>query len=375
MPGAGRREAGNGERGTGNRPAGGSLTTLMDTVERLRDLVGEAAARVADAEESAQLDRLESELLGGDSEIAAARRSLRDADETTRREVGRAVNEAAGTLSSLLERRRQELRRIEVDGRLAADHLDITLPGRAPARGTSHLIHQVWDEIVDIFVAIGYTVAFGPEAETAYYNFDALNTPPTHPSRLESDTLYVEHGDDPEGVLLRTQTSPVQARWMESHPPPVYIVSPGRVYRRDALDATHSPVFHQMEGLAVDEDITFADLKGTLTHFMREFLGPGLTTRFLPHFFPFTEPSAEMHVSCFRCGGSGCRTCQQSGWIELLGCGVVDPEVLAAAGYDPDAVSGFAFGVGIDRLAMMRYEIPEIRYLFDPDVRVLEQFR
>jgi len=236
-------------------------------------------------------------------------------------------------------------------------------------------VTQVWDEVVDIFTAIGYTVASGPEVETAHYNFDALNTPPTHPARLESDTLYVEYGDDPEGVLLRTQTSPVQARWMEAHDPPVYIVSPGRVYRRDAVDATHTPVFHQMEGLAVDENITFADLKGTLAYFIEQFFGAGLRQRFLPNFFPFTEPSAEMHTSCHVCGGSGCRTCGGTGWIELLGCGVVDPFVLETAGYDPTRVSGFAFGVGIDRLAMIRYDIPELRYFFDADMRVLEQRR
>jgi phenylalanyl-tRNA synthetase alpha chain len=234
---------------------------------------------------------------------------------------------------------------------------------------------QVWEEITDIFVALGYTVADGPEAETAFYNFDALNTPEAHPSRLESDTLYVAHGDDPEGVLLRTQTSPVQARYMEQHPPPVYIVSPGRVFRRDATDATHTPVFHQMEALAVDDNITFADLKGTLRYFAREFFGPQREIRFIPHFFPFTEPSAEMLVTCFVCDGSGCRTCARTGWIELLGCGVVDPNVFEAVGYDPTRVSGFAFGVGIDRLAMIRYGVPELRLFFDPDLRVLEQYR
>jgi phenylalanyl-tRNA synthetase alpha chain len=347
----------------------------MTSVDQVRDLVETVVARVEAAGTTAELDGIEVEALGDDSPVARARRSLRDADEVTRRDLGRAVHEARTRLTEVIERRRGELRRRERDAALSADALDLTLPPRVPPRGAHHLISQVWDEIVDIFVSIGYTVAFGPEAETAYYNFDALNTPPAHPARLETDTLYVEYGDDPEGVLLRTQTSPVQARWMEEHPWPVYIVSPGRVYRRDAIDATHTPVFHQMEGLAVDEAITFADLKGTLGYFIDEFFGPGRRIRFLPHFFPFTEPSAELHVSCFRCDGSGCRTCRNSGWIELLGCGVVDPDVLAAAGYDPGAVSGFAFGVGIDRLAMMRYEIPEIRYLFDADLRVLEQFR
>lgn len=234
---------------------------------------------------------------------------------------------------------------------------------------------QVWEEIVDIFTSIGFTVASGPEVETAYYNFDALNTPSTHPARLESDTLYVDYGDDPEGVLLRTQTSPVQARWMESHDPPVYIVVPGRTYRRDAVDATHMPVFHQMEGLAVDENITFADLKGTLTYFMNEFFGAGRRLRFLPNFFPFTEPSAEMHFTCHRCDGSGCRVCGNTGWIELLGCGMVDPNVLDTAGYDSTRLSGWAFGVGIDRLALIRHDVPELRHFFDSDMRILEQWR
>lgn len=347
----------------------------MTSADRLQGIASAALARIAAADDVASLDAIEAEVLGPESEIARARRSLGTADEETRRTLGRAVNEAASVVRDSIEERRSRVRRIESDARLAGEGMDLTLPGRQPARGTAHPIHEVWDELVDIFVAIGYTVATGPEAETSYYNFDALNTPPAHPARLESDTLYVEHGEDPEGVLLRTQTSPVQVRWMERHDPPVYVVSPGRVYRRDALDATHSPVFHQMEGLAVDAGITFADLKGTLRHFIDRFFGPGRRTRFLPHFFPFTEPSAELHVSCFQCDGSGCRTCGDSGWIELLGCGVVDPYVLAAAGYDPDAVSGFAFGMGIDRLAMARHQVPEIRHLFDADLRVLEQFR
>jgi len=324
---------------------------------------------------TAEVDAIEREALGPESPVTAARRSLRDATPEERREVGMSVNAVAASLTGAIAARRERLGLAEVDARLASERFDMTLPGRAPALGAAHLVAQVWDEIVDIFLGLGYTVASGPEVETAYYNFDALNTPPTHPSRLESDTLYVEHGADPEGVLLRTQTSPVQARWMESHQPPVYVVVPGRCYRRDAVDATHTPVFHQMEGLAVDTDISFADLKGTLGYFADAFFGGGRRVRFLPHFFPFTEPSAEMHVSCFACDGSGCRTCKNTGWIELLGCGVVDPNVLASAGYDPTAVSGFAFGVGIDRLAMVRHSIPELRFFFDPDLRVLEQFR
>jgi len=342
------------------------------------DLHAHEAATLASldgASSTAEVDAIERVALGPDSPVTIARKSLRDANPEDRREVGMAVNAVAAALQAAFVESRHRLGMAEIDARLAAERFDMSLPGRAPALGAAHLVAQVWDEIVDIFVGLGYTVASGPEVETAYYNFDALNTPPTHPSRLESDTFYVEHGDDPEGVLLRTQTSPVQARWMESHDPPVYIVVPGRCYRRDAVDATHSPVFHQMEGLAVDTDITFADLKGTLEYFANAFFGSGRRVRFLPHFFPFTEPSAEMHISCFACDGSGCRVCKGTGWIELLGCGVVDPNVLVSAGYDPTIMSGFAFGVGIDRLAMVRHEIPELRYFFDSDLRVLEQFQ
>ncbi|MBU1865726.1 MAG: phenylalanine--tRNA ligase subunit alpha [Actinobacteria bacterium] len=347
----------------------------MGSAEHLREIEADALGRLGAAGDLEALALLEAEVIGPGSPIMEARRGLKDVPQEDRKELGRAINEVKTSIDAAIEARRRHLAASAGEARLAAERLDITLPGRAPARGTHHLVRQVWDEVVDIFMALGYSVADGPEVETAHYNFDALNTPPTHPSRFESDTLYVDYGDDPEGVLLRTQTSPVQARYMEAHPPPVYIVSPGRTYRRDTTDATHTPVFHQMEGLAVDDHITFADLKGTLAYFANEFFGSGRQVRFQPHFFPFTEPSAEMHFSCFACDGSGCRTCGHSGWIELLGCGMVDPNVLATAGYDPAAVSGFAFGMGIDRLAMIRYGIPELRYFFDPDLRVLGQFR
>jgi phenylalanyl-tRNA synthetase alpha chain len=348
---------------------------MEEVVGRLQALEEEALVRLGRAASTAEIDALEREVLGNASPVAEARRGLRGLSDEQRREAGRAINEVATRLAERFAARRAEVAAAEESARLEQERLDITLPGRMPPRGAAHLVMQVWEEVTDIFVALGYTVADGPEVETAFYNFDALNTPPAHPARLESDTLYVEHGPDPEGVLLRTQTSPVQARYMEQHPPPVYIVSPGRVFRRDTMDATHLPVFHQIEGLAVDSNVTFADLKGTLAHFAREFFGPEERVRFSPHFFPFTEPSAEMHVSCFACGGSGCRVCGGSGWIELLGCGMVDPNVFEAVGYDPTAVSGFAFGVGVDRLAMIRHGVPELRYFFDPDLRVLEQYR
>ncbi len=347
----------------------------MALLEDLHRLDEEARRRLAAAGTVDEVDTVERDAVGPSSPVAEARRSLRRVPDEERRRLGRVINEIADGLSAAIAGRRRELAAAEEAARLQAERIDITLPGRAPPLGSLHIVMQVWEEITDIFVALGYTVADGPEAETAFYHFDALNTPETHPSRFESDTLYVDHGDDPIGVLLRAQTSPVQVRYMEQHDPPVYVVSPGRVFRRDTTDATHTPVFHQMEGLAVDRDITFADLKGTLGHFAREFFGPDERVRFLPHFFPFTEPSAEMLVSCFSCGGAGCRTCANTGWIELLGCGVVDPNVFEAVGYDPTEVTGFAFGVGIDRLAMIRHNVPELRFFFDPDLRLLEQYR
>ena len=239
------------------------------------------------------------------------------------------------------------------------------------------MIQQTIDEVVDIFIGLGYQVAAGPEAELAYYNFDALNTPPTHPARLRvRHDVPVDWGAPEDEVVMRTHTSPVQARWMENNDPPVYIVVPGRAYRTDTIDATHLPVFHQIEGLAVDENIQFSDLKGTLLHFAREFFGERSTVRLRPHFFPFTEPSAELDVSCFACDGGepGCRVCGGAGWLELLGCGMVDPHVLEAAGYNSEKLTGFAFGMGPERLAMVRHGIDSMRHFIDNDLRFLRQF-
>ena len=265
---------------------------------------------------------------------------------------------------------------VEEGLRLTEDRIDVTLEAVTFPTGSQHLIQQTIDEVVDIFVGLGYQVADGPEAELGWYNFDALNTPPTHPSRLESDTVYLDYGNAEDEVLLRTQTSPVQVRWMEAHQPPVYVVVPGKVYRKETTDATHLPVFHQVEGLAVDTSIQFSDLKGTLAHFSQEFFGPNTKVRLRPHFFPFTEPSAELDVSCFACDGGepGCRICGGAGWLEMLGCGIVDPNVLEAVGYDPSTLSGFAFGMGVERLAMVRHGINDIRHFVDNDIRFLSQF-
>jgi phenylalanyl-tRNA synthetase alpha chain len=343
-----------------------------DTLRAHRDAV---LARLGGVSTLADLEALETEAMGGDSPLGLAKRGMRDLDEASRPAMGQAINEVQAALDEAFGRVRTRLEDAARDEQLEGEWLDMTLPPRTPARGSVHLVRQVWDEMIDVFVGLGYTVATGPEVDTDYHNFEALNYPDPHPARLETDTLYVAHGDDPEGVLLRTQTSTMQIRWMEEHPPPVYIVSPGRVYRRETTDATHTPVFHQMEGLAVDDSITMADLKGTLLHMAGAMFGKGRKVRFLPNFFPFTEPSAEIHVDCFMCDGSGCRVCGHSGWIELGGCGMVDPNVLSNVGYDPDALSGFAFGVGIDRIAMIRHAVPELRLFFNPDMRILEQYR
>ncbi len=343
----------------------------MEALEQLRS---DAPARVSAANSLEALRELEAGLIGRSSLIGELRRDLGKLDPDERPKVGQAVNAVAVELQALIAERREVLEVEAEDRLLAEDRVDITLPGRVLTEGTPHLITSTIDELVDIFVSLGYRVTEGPEVETGWYNFDALNTPPDHPARAESDTMYVNYGDPSDELLLRTQTSPMQARYMQQHEPPVYVVVPGRVYRTDTLDPTHSPVFHQMEGLAVDSAITFSDLKGTLTHFAKEFFGPETKTRFLPHFFPFTEPSAEVFVSCFVCDGSGCRVCGGPGWIEILGCGMVDPHVFEAVGYDPSKVTGFAFGMGVERMAMIRHGLTHIKHLFENDVRVLRQF-
>lgn len=339
-------------------------TNLPESMEPLEQLRSTAPERIEAASTIDELDSLESQLVGRSSPIAEARRGLGAiTDGAERGRAGKAINDIAVEIQSVIDERREVLAAAEEAAHLAKDAVDVTLPGRKPRRGTHHLVQSTMDEIVDIFVGLGYSVATGPEAETSFYNFDALNIPETHPSRLESDTLYLDYGDGAEEVLLRTHTSPMQARYMEEHDPPTYVVVPGRVFRADAVDATHAPVFHQIEGLAVDDGITLGDLKGTLAAFAREFFGPDTEVKFIPHYFPFTEPSAEMHA--FTNGR----------WIELLGCGMVNPAVFEHVGYDPSTVTGFAFGMGAERMAMVRHGITDLRTLLDPDRRVLEQYR
>ncbi len=345
-------------------------------MENLAALMEQAPGLVEGATSLEELDAVRSDLLGRRSVIAGLQRRIGKLPPDERPRLGRAIQKARRTFTDLIATRRDSL---EADGErlmLAADRVDVTLPALRYPEGYTHLITSTIEEVCDIFIGLGYQVVGGPEAESGIYNFDALNTPPTHPSRLESDTLYLDWGDPADEILLRTHTSPMQARYMENHDPPVYVVVPGKVFRADTPDATHSPVFHQIEGLAVDENLTFSDLRGTLAYFARKFFGADRRIRMLPNFFPFTEPSAEMHASCFACeGGGDCRVCGGVGWIELLGCGMVDPNVFEWVGYDPSKVSGFAFGMGVERIAQVRHGVSPLRHFFDNDLRVLSQFR
>jgi phenylalanyl-tRNA synthetase alpha chain len=348
-------------------------------MERIDELRAEAEAAIADAASAAELEDLRIRFLGRKAELPQLLRGVRDLPAAERGPVGKAANEARQALEALIESRAAELDQAELDERLRQDGVDVTLPGDPlDPIGRVHLVTQTRRELEDIFLGLGFDVAEGPEVETVYYNFDALNHAANHPAREWTDTFYVS-----EGVLLRTHTSPVQIRAMEQQPPPLYIVVPGRVYRPDS-DATHTPQFHQVEGLAVDEEITLADLHGTLLAFARAVFGPEREVRMRPHFFPFTEPSVEVDVSCFRCGGTGqladgsrCPLCKGERWIEILGAGMVDPNVFGYVrdhGYDPERIQGFAFGLGIERIAMLKHEVPDLRLFYDNDVRFLEQF-
>ncbi len=348
-----------------------------DLVTRIGRARAEAREAVLAAGSAAGLEDVRVRFLGKSGDITQVLRSLGRVSADRRPELGRLANEARTEVESLLAQRAAALRAEELDRRLEAERVDITLPGTVPLPGTFHPLSLTLAEIERIATAMGFEVAEGPEIETDWYNFQALNIPRDHPARDMQSSFYFT--DD---VLLRTQTSPVQIRYMRSHAPrlPVKIIAPGRVYRRDD-DATHSPVFHQVEMLVVDRGISMGDLKGVLEVFAREIFGPRTRVRFRPSYFPFTEPSAEVDVSCTICGGSGaleegpCRTCKGSGWLEILGAGMVHPQVLRNGGYDPEVVSGFAFGMGVERVAMLRYGIDDIRLLYGGDIRFLRQFR
>jgi phenylalanyl-tRNA synthetase alpha chain len=347
-------------------------------IERIQELRAQGEAAIAAATGTAALEDVRIAHLGRKAELPNLLRGVARLPPEERGAVGRAANEARRALEAAVEARRAELERAELDARLAGDVVDVTLPG-APAVpvGRLHLITAMRREIEDVFLGLGFRVAEGPEIETVYYNFDALNHDPMHPSRLRSDTFYTS-----EDVVLRTHTSPMQVRAMELEPPPLAIIVPGRTYRPDS-DATHTPQFHQVEGLAVDEDITLADLRGTLLAFARAVFGDDREVRLRPHFFPFTEPSVECDVSCFNCtsgflrDGSRCHLCKGTGWIEILGSGMVDPNVFGYVrehGYDPERVQGFAFGMGIERIAFLKHGVSDLRLFFENDLRFLDQF-
>jgi phenylalanyl-tRNA synthetase alpha chain len=374
-------------------------------IERIAELRAEAEAEIAAADGAGALEELRVRWLGRKAELPQMLRGVAQLPPEQRGAVGKAANETRQALEALIEARGEQLGGEELEHRLQTDRVDVTLPGAPPQPiGRLHLLTQMRRELEDIFLGLGFTVMEGPEVETVHYNFDALNHSPTHPARARTDTFYVERhellepatpppGQPPsplaaEELVLRTHTSPMQVRAMEAHPPPLYVVIPGRVYRPDS-DATHTPQFHQIEGLAVDEDITLADLKGTLLAFARAVFGDARDVRLRPHFFPFTEPSVEVDVSCFHCDGRGflrdgarCHLCKGEGWLEVLGAGEVDPNVYAyvpttdanAPGYDPEKVQGFAWGMGVERIAMLKHGVPDLRLYYDNDLRFLEQF-
>jgi len=351
-------------------------------IDRIEELQNEAESAIGAAKSRSSLEELRVRFLGRKAELPNLLRGVAELPPDQRGQVGKAANQARQALECLIAERAADLEAAELQDRLVADRVDLTLPGSPPRPvGRHHLLTATRREIEDTFLGLGFQIAEGPEVETVYYNFDALNHDPAHPARSPTDTFYV--ADD---VVLRTHTSPMQVRIMEVTPPPIAYIFPGRVYRRDN-DATHTPQFHQVEGLAIDVDITLADLKGTLLAFSRAIFGAEREVRLRPHFFPFTEPSVEVDVSCFQCGGTGtligshpprrCNLCKGTGWIEILGAGMVDPNVLAYVadhGYDPEKVQGWAFGMGIERIAMLKHGVPDLRMFFDNDLRFLEQF-
>ncbi|HSK48674.1 MAG TPA: phenylalanine--tRNA ligase subunit alpha [Coriobacteriia bacterium] len=352
----------------------------MGVVEELHGQQAEAIAAIEAASDLGALDAVRVGVLGKKGSLTSVLRGLGTLPPEERPAVGKTANEVRVAIEEALEARRVQLSAAALEARVTAEAVDVTLPGRARPVGRQHLISRITAEAIDVFLGLGYRVAEGPEVELDYYNFTALNTPPDHPARSLADTFYVHDlsGDEAavtgeSDVLLRTHTSPVQVRTMEREKPPIYILSPGRVYRRDIADPSHLPQFHQIEGLVVDEGITFADLKGTLDHFVKAMFGPDRKTRFRPHFFPFTEPSAEVDVSCGICAGVGCRFCKNTGWLEILGCGMVDPNVFGYVGIDPERYTGFAFGMGVERIAALKYNLPDLRMLVEGDMRFLRQ--
>lgn len=330
------------------------------------------AAAISVLQSASDIDALEEariKFLGKKGELTAVLKGMGALSAEERPKIGALANEIRALLKGQIESKKAEIAAKLEEAKLAAEVIDVTMPGKSQERGELHPLTKVMNNIKDTFIGMGFEIADGPEVELDYYNFEALNIPPNHPARDTQDTFYIS-----DNVVLRTQTSGMQVRVMEKTKPPIRIIAPGKVYRSDAVDATHSPVFHQIEGLVVDKGVTMADLKGTLEMFIHRLYGNETKVRFRPHHFPFTEPSAELDISCFKCGGKGCGMCKGEGWIEILGCGMVHPKVLANCGIDPEVYSGFAFGIGLERIAMGKYDINDLRLFFENDLRFLKQF-
>lgn len=337
--------------------------------DKLAQIKAQALAQIQESDALEKLNEVRVNFLGKKGELTSVLKSMKDVAPEDRPKVGQMVNETREEIERVLEEAKAKMEAKLREAVMAKETIDVTLPAKKNNVGHRHPNTIALDEVERIFVGMGYEVVEGPEVEYDYYNFEALNIPADHPAKDEQDTFYV-NGD----ILLRTQTSPVQVRQMEKGKLPIRMIAPGRVFRSDEVDATHSPSFHQIEGMVVDKNITFADLKGTLAQFAKEMFGEDTKVKFRPHHFPFTEPSAEMDMSCFKCGGKGCRFCKGSGWIEILGCGMVHPKVLKMSGIDPEVYSGFAFGIGLERITLLKYEIDDMRLLYENDVRFLKQF-
>lgn len=337
--------------------------------DKLQEITKRAMEQIEAADEMTALNDVRVAILGKKGELTAVLKSMKDVKPEDRPAVGQLVNETRSAIEEKLAEAKERLEGAEMELRLKSEVIDVTLPAKKAKIGHLHPNTNVLQEVEDIFVGMGYEVVEGPEVEYDYYNFEALNIPANHPAKDEQDTFYIN-----KDILLRTQTSPVQVRVMEKGELPIRMIAPGRVFRSDEVDATHSPSFHQIEGMVIDKNITFADLKGTLQEFVKQLFGADTKVKFRPHHFPFTEPSAEMDVSCFKCGGKGCRFCKGEGWIEILGCGMVHPKVLKMSGIDPNEYQGFAFGLGLERITLLKYEIDDMRMLYENDDRFLKQF-
>ena len=337
--------------------------------QKLRQILDTALGDIQGAVSKEALENVRVRFLGKKGELTAILRGMGSLSPEERPAMGQLANEVRAKIENALDEAASDMERRAFEARIARETIDVTMPGVRMATGRKHPLNIVLDELCDIFVGMGFSIAEGPEVELDYYNFEALNIPKNHPARDTQDTFYVN-----DNIVLRTQTSGMQVRTMEKQKPPIRMIAPGRVFRSDAVDANHSPVFHQIEGLVVDKGITMGDLKGTLEIFAKRLYGEDTRVRFRPHHFPFTEPSAEMDMMCFKCQGEGCRLCKGEGWIEILGCGMVHPRVLRTCGIDPDVYSGFAFGIGLERIVMRRYKIDDMRLLFENDARFLSQF-